>query len=151
MSNENVELMRGEPEIAIKKLAIPIIISMLITASYNIIDGIWVVGLGEAAIAGIGFVNPIFMILVGVSMQHQPLCWSSQSQGSQFLCNTLHCHSSHCIHTFNSNPSTHTKTVASALWSKRRSIKRRIELWNTFVFRFNRFYVFKWCKRNPSR
>ena len=68
MSNENVELMRGEPEIAIKKLAIPIIISMLITASYNIIDGIWVVGLGEAAIAGIGFVNPIFMILVGVSM-----------------------------------------------------------------------------------
>ena len=68
MSNENVELMRGEPEIAIKKLAIPIMISMLITASYNIIDGIWVVGLGQDAIAGIGFANPIFMILVGVSM-----------------------------------------------------------------------------------
>ena len=68
MSNKNVELMRGEPETAIKKLAVPIIISMLITASYNIIDGIWVVGLGQAAIAGIGFVNPIFMILVGVSM-----------------------------------------------------------------------------------
>lgn len=67
-SNKNVELMRGEPEIAIKKLAIPIMISMLLTASYNIIDGVWVVGLGEAAIAGIGFVNPIFMILVGVSM-----------------------------------------------------------------------------------
>ena len=43
-------------------------ISMLITASYNIIDGVWVVGLGQVAIAGIGFVNPIFMILVGVSM-----------------------------------------------------------------------------------
>ena len=68
MSNKNVELMRGEPEIAIKKLAIPIMISMLLTASYNIIDGVWVVGLGEAAIAGIGFANPIFMILVGVSM-----------------------------------------------------------------------------------
>ena len=67
-TNRNVELMRGEPEIAIKKLAIPLIISMLITASYNIIDGIWVVGLGQEAIAGIGFVNPIFMILVGVSM-----------------------------------------------------------------------------------
>lgn len=66
-ANKNVELMRGEPEIAIKKLAIPIIISMLLTASYNIIDGIWIVGIGPDAIAGIGFINPIFMILVGVS------------------------------------------------------------------------------------
>lgn len=68
MANENVEVIRGEPEIAIKKLAIPIMISMLLTASYNIIDGIWVAGLGQAAIAGIGFVTPIFMILNGVSV-----------------------------------------------------------------------------------
>ena len=68
MSNKNVELMRGEPEIAVRKLAIPIMISMLLTASYNIVDGIWVAGLGQAAIAGIGFVTPIFMILNGVSI-----------------------------------------------------------------------------------
>lgn len=68
MANKNVELMRGEPEIAVKKLAIPIMISMLLTASYNIVDGIWVAGLGQAAIAGIGFVTPIFMILNGVSV-----------------------------------------------------------------------------------
>ena len=68
MSNKNVELMRGEPEIAVRKLAIPIMISMLLTASYNIVDGIWVAGLGQAAIAGIGFVTPIFMILNGVSV-----------------------------------------------------------------------------------
>lgn len=68
MANENVELMRGEPEIAIRKLAIPIMISMLLTASYNIVDGIWVAGLGQAAIAGIGFVTPIFMILNGFSV-----------------------------------------------------------------------------------
>ncbi len=67
-ANKNVELMRGKPEIAIKKLAIPIMVSMLLTASYNIIDGIWIVGIGQDAIAGIGFINPIFMILVGVSM-----------------------------------------------------------------------------------
>lgn len=72
-SNKNVELMRGEPEIAIKKLAIPIMISMLLTASYNIIDGIWIVGIGPDAIAGIGFINPIFMILVGVSMGLEPV------------------------------------------------------------------------------
>ena len=68
MVNENVELMRGEPEVAVRKLAIPIMISMLLTASYNIVDGIWVAGLGQAAIAGIGFVTPIFMILNGFSV-----------------------------------------------------------------------------------
>ncbi|MBO7719555.1 MAG: MATE family efflux transporter [Methanosphaera sp.] len=68
MTNKNVEVMRGNPETAVRKLAIPIMISMLLTASYNIIDGIWVAGLGQAAIAGIGFVTPIFMILNGVSV-----------------------------------------------------------------------------------
>lgn len=67
-TNKNVDLLTGKPEVAVKKLAIPIMIAMLLTASYNIIDGVWVVGLGQVAIAGIGFVNPIFMILVGVSM-----------------------------------------------------------------------------------
>ena len=68
MANKNIELMRGNPENAVKKLAIPIMISMLLTASYNIIDGIWIAGLGQSAIAGIGFVTPIFMILNGVSV-----------------------------------------------------------------------------------
>ncbi len=68
MANKNVELMRGEPEIAVKKLAIPIMISMILTALYNIIDGVWVAGLGPTAIAGIGFVTPIFMVLNGASV-----------------------------------------------------------------------------------
>ena len=68
MSNKNVELMRGEPERAVKKLAIPIMISMILTALYNIVDGIWVAGLGPTAIAGIGFVTPIFMVLNGASV-----------------------------------------------------------------------------------
>lgn len=68
IANKNVELMRGKPEIAVRKLAIPIMISMLLTASYNIVDGIWIAGLGQTAIAGIGFVTPIFMILNGVSV-----------------------------------------------------------------------------------
>ncbi len=68
MANKNVELMRGQPEIAVKKLAIPIMISMILTALYNIIDGIWVAGLGPTAIAGIGFVTPIFMVLNGASV-----------------------------------------------------------------------------------
>lgn len=68
MANKNVELMRGNPETAVRKLAIPIMISMILTASYNIVDGIWIAGLGEIAIAAVGFVTPIFMILNGVSV-----------------------------------------------------------------------------------
>ena len=68
MANKNIELMRGNPETAVKKLAIPIMISMILTAAYNIIDGIWVAGLGQTAIAGIGFVTPIFMVLNGASV-----------------------------------------------------------------------------------
>ncbi len=68
MPNKNVQLMRGEPEIAVKKLALPIMISMILTALYNIVDGIWVAGLGPTAIAGIGFVTPIFMVLNGASV-----------------------------------------------------------------------------------
>lgn len=40
-TNKNIDLLMGQPEVAIKKLAIPIMIAMLLTASYNIIDGIW--------------------------------------------------------------------------------------------------------------
>ena len=68
MTNDNIELMTGEPETAIRKLAVPIMISMILTATYNIIDGIWVAGLGQEAIAGIGFVTPIFMVLNGASV-----------------------------------------------------------------------------------
>ena len=68
MANKNIELMRGKPETAVKKLAIPIMISMLLTASYNIVDGIWIAGLGEVSIAAVGFVTPIFLILNGVSV-----------------------------------------------------------------------------------
>lgn len=65
---ENVDLIRGEPEKAIKKLSVPTILIMLFIAGYYLVDGIWIVGLGETAIAGIGFLNPFFMILLGISL-----------------------------------------------------------------------------------
>ena len=69
MANKNIELMRGNPETAVKKLAIPIMISMILTAAYNIIDGIWVAGLGQTAIAGIGFVMVQQAVLQGLLEQ----------------------------------------------------------------------------------
>lgn len=45
--------MRGNPETAVKKLAILVMISMLLTAPYDIIDGMWVGGLGSGATSSI--------------------------------------------------------------------------------------------------
>lgn len=67
MANDKVELMNGEPEIAVRKLAMPIMLSMFLSASYHIIDGIWVSGLGEAAITGIAFVTPLTLLLNGLA------------------------------------------------------------------------------------
>ena len=47
-------------------MSIPLIISMLITSIYNVVDAMWVSALGADALAGIGFVTPIFMVLIGI-------------------------------------------------------------------------------------
>ena len=56
-NSNSVDIMLGNP--------IPLIISLLISSLYNLIDAAWVSGLGADALAGVGFFTPIFMILVG--------------------------------------------------------------------------------------
>lgn len=64
---ENVKMMMGEYHKAVWKMAWPMIISMLITMSYNLCDGIIVSILGTNAIAAVGFVTPLFMIATGIA------------------------------------------------------------------------------------
>jgi len=64
-SSNNVDLMLKNPKKALINMSIPLIISLLITSFYNLIDAFWVSGIGADALAGIGFFTPIFMILVG--------------------------------------------------------------------------------------
>ena len=64
-SSNNVDLMLKNPKKALINMSIPLIISLLITSFYNLIDAFWVSGLGADALAGVGFFTPIFMILVG--------------------------------------------------------------------------------------
>ena len=45
-ANEDIDLIVNHPKKAINKLAVPIIISNLFMMLNNIIDGIWVAGLG---------------------------------------------------------------------------------------------------------
>ena len=59
-------MIMGNPKNAINKLAFPIIACMLLIFSNNIIDSIWVAGLGPEPLAAIGYITPLFTILIGV-------------------------------------------------------------------------------------
>ena len=65
--NKNVRMMMGDYKVAVRKMAWPMILSMLITMSYNLIDGIWVSVLGAAPLAAVGFVTPLFMVVNGLA------------------------------------------------------------------------------------
>ena len=67
LSNDssNVDVMLGNPKRALLKMSVPLIVSLLISSFYNLIDAAWVSGLGADALAGVGFFTPIFMVLVG--------------------------------------------------------------------------------------
>lgn len=65
-NNDNIDLIRGDPKIAIRKLAVPTMMSMLFIMLYNIADSLWVAGLGSDALAALGFISPLFFIIVGV-------------------------------------------------------------------------------------
>ena len=64
-SSNSVDMMLVNPKQALIKMSMPLIVSLLITSFYNLIDASWVSGLGADALAGVGFFTPIFMILVG--------------------------------------------------------------------------------------
>jgi putative MATE family efflux protein len=64
--SKNIEMITGDPKKAIVKLSIPMMVSMLLIMLYNIADSIWVAGLGADALAAIGFITPLFMVLVGL-------------------------------------------------------------------------------------
>lgn len=57
----------GDPKQAVLKLSVPTMIAMVISSLYSLINGIWVAGLGDLALAAIGFVHPVFLIVMGFS------------------------------------------------------------------------------------
>lgn len=61
-----VALLRGDPKTAILRLSAPMIAAMLLMSTYNIVNAIWVAGLGADAMAAIGFITPLFMVLMGL-------------------------------------------------------------------------------------
>jgi len=66
-TTRGVALLIGEPKKALLKLSGPMILAMLILAAYNLVNAVWVAGLGSDALAAVGFISPIFMVVVGLS------------------------------------------------------------------------------------
>lgn len=64
---KGVETLLGDPKKAIIKLSLPMIAAMSVQAIYNLVDAIWVSGLGADALAAIGFVFPFFFLAMGLS------------------------------------------------------------------------------------
>ena len=64
--NENIEMITGDPKKAINKLSIPIIASLFLIFANNIIDSIWIAGLGADPLAAVGYITPLFMVLLGI-------------------------------------------------------------------------------------
>lgn len=65
-SDSRIELITGDPEKAIRKLSFPIMLTMVLAISYLLVDSIWVAGLGFNALAALGFISPLFMIIIGL-------------------------------------------------------------------------------------
>ncbi len=61
-----VSIMTGDPKKAILKLSGPMIIAMFLMMLYNLVDAVWVAGLGNDALAAIGFITPLFMVIIGL-------------------------------------------------------------------------------------
>ena len=64
--DKRISMITGDPKKAIRALSVPMIISMLLIMAYNLADSIWVAGLGPDSLAALGFISPIFMIVIGL-------------------------------------------------------------------------------------
>jgi putative MATE family efflux protein len=64
--NSNIAVIMGDPKKAIRKLSWPIMVSMLVTFTYNLADTIWVAGLGTDYIAALGYFMPIFLFIIAL-------------------------------------------------------------------------------------
>jgi len=64
---EGIKILLGEPKKAIIKLATPMIIAMSANTIYNLVDAIWVSGLGPDALAAVGFFFPFLFVAMSLA------------------------------------------------------------------------------------
>ena len=64
-TTKGVDTLLGNPKKAILAMSVPLIIAMIAQSANNLIDAVWVAGLGSEALAAVGFIFPLFFILIG--------------------------------------------------------------------------------------
>jgi len=64
---KGVKTLLGNPRKAIIRISIPMIIGMSAQMIYNLVDAIWVSGLGADALAAVGFFFPFLFLLMALS------------------------------------------------------------------------------------
>lgn len=62
-----VKTLLGDPRRAILKLSLPMMAAMLVQSAYNVVDAVWVAGLGQGALAAVGLFFPFFMGLMALA------------------------------------------------------------------------------------
>jgi putative MATE family efflux protein len=62
-----VRTLRGDPKRAVWKLSLPMVVANVVQALYNLVDGVWVAGLGSDALAALGLFFPFFMIVLSLA------------------------------------------------------------------------------------
>ncbi len=65
-ANDNIDSITGSPKKAINRLAIPTIFSLLLMFLNNLIDSFWVSGINGDALAALGFISPLYLVLIGL-------------------------------------------------------------------------------------
>ncbi|WP_298501622.1 MATE family efflux transporter [uncultured Methanobrevibacter sp.] len=64
--SSNINSITGNPRNAINKLAFPTILSMLLMFLNNLIDSFWVSGINSEALAALGFIAPLYLVIIGL-------------------------------------------------------------------------------------
>lgn len=62
----NIDSITGNPRKAINRLAFPTIFSMLLMFLNNLIDSFWVAGINSEALAALGFIFPLYLVIIGL-------------------------------------------------------------------------------------
>lgn len=65
-ANDNIESITGNPRRAINRLAFPTIFSLLLMFLNNLIDSFWVSGINADALAALGFISPLYLVIIGL-------------------------------------------------------------------------------------
>ncbi len=62
-----VETLMGDPKRAVVRLSIPMVLAMSVQTIYNLVDAIWVAGLGTEALGAVGFFFPFFFMIMAIA------------------------------------------------------------------------------------